>query len=627
MPDQKRKTGKQRPPADMRTGVALLHDPLRNKGTAFTDAERDALRLRGLLPPRIHTQDEQVMRVLGNLRRKPDDLERFIYLTDLQDRNETLFYRVMVDHIEEMMPIVYTPTVGEACQQYGHIFRRSRGLFVSAHDRGRILEVLRNWPHPDVRIVVVTDGERILGLGDLGAEGMGIPVGKLVLYTACAGVHPSQCLPVTLDVGTDNEMSLKDPLYIGIKERRLRGEAYDALVDEFVEAFEDFANINAFRLLGKYRDQICTFDDDIQGTGAVALAGLYSALRITGGRLSDHKILFLGAGEAGIGIADLIVAALREEGLSEAEARRRCWFVDSKGLVVQTREDLAEHKLAYAHDHPFVADLASAVEDLEPSALIGVSGQPSTFTQSVLETMAELNPRPIVFALSNPTSKAECTAEQAYRWTQGRAVFASGSPFDPVTLDGKTFVPGQGNNAYIFPAVGLGVIVSEAKRVIDEMFSAAARALADQVSDADLDGAEAQTGRPPRGSALGDVHARVRELRIAVTHPGGPRPGGLALTFFHPRRRHGQVPGQIPEGGGPKGPHRGGCQRAGARAQIPPRVSDATLGPRRGADAGGPGDRPRHAPRRGRRGSVRGRRSPLARLAGPAHAAPFRARL
>jgi malate dehydrogenase (oxaloacetate-decarboxylating)(NADP+) len=311
-------------------------------------------------------------------------------------------------------------------------------------------------------------------------------------------VHPSQCLPVTLDVGTDNEMSLKDPLYIGIRERRLRGEAYDALVDEFVEAvrevfpraliqFEDFANINAFRLLGKYRDQICTFDDDIQGTGAVALAGLYSALRITGGRLSDQKILFLGAGEAGIGIADLIVAALREEGLSEAEARQHCWFVDSKGLVVQTREDLAEHKLAYAHDHPFVADLASAIEELEPSAIIGVSGQPDTFTQSVLETMAELHPRPIVFALSNPTSKAECTAEEAYRWTQGRAVFASGSPFDPVTLDGKTFVPGQGNNAYIFPAVGLGVIVSEAKRVIDEMFSAAARALADQVSVTDLE--------------------------------------------------------------------------------------------------------------------------------------------
>jgi malate dehydrogenase (oxaloacetate-decarboxylating)(NADP+) len=504
----------------MRTGVALLHDPLRNKGTAFTDAERDALRLRGLLPPRIHTQDEQVMRVLGNLRRKPDDLERFIYLTDLQDRNETLFYRVMVDHIEEMMPIVYTPTVGEACQQYGHIFRRSRGLFVSAHDRGRILEVLRNWP------------------GDLGAEGMGIPVGKLVLYTACAGVHPSQCLPVTLDVGTNNEMSLKDPLYIGIKERRLRGEAYDAFVDEFVEAvrevfpraliqFEDFANTNAFRLLRKYREQICTFDDDIQGTGAVALAGLYSALRITGGRLSDQKILFLGAGEAGIGIADLIVAALREEGLSEAEARRHCWFVDSKGLVVETREDLAEHKLAYAHDHAFVADLASAIEVLEPSAIIGVSGQPGTFTQSVVETMAELNPRPIVFALSNPTSKAECTAEQAYRWTQGRAVFASGSPFDPVTLDGKTFVPGQGNNAYIFPAVGLGVIVSEANQVIDEMFSAAARALADQVSNADL---EQGLIYPPLAK-IREVSAVIASAVAEVAYTHGlarkPRPDDL----------------------------------------------------------------------------------------------------
>ncbi|UCE87555.1 MAG: NAD-dependent malic enzyme, partial [Deltaproteobacteria bacterium] len=485
MAERHRTRGTRRPP-ELRTGVELLHDPLRNKGTAFTDAEREALHLRGLLPPRVHSQDEQVMRVLENLRQKPNDLERFIYLTGLQDRNETLFYRVIVDHIVEMMPIVYTPTVGEACQRYGHIFRRSRGLFVSAHDRGRVREVVGNWPHPDVRIVVVTDGERILGLGDLGAEGMGIPVGKLVLYSACAGVHPSQCLPVTLDVGTDNDASLKDPLYIGIKERRLRGEAYDELVDEFVEAireifpramiqFEDFANINAFRLLRKYRDQICTFDDDIQGTGAVALAGLYSALRITGRSLSDQRVLFLGAGEAGIGIADLIVAALREEGLSERDARRRCWFVDSKGLVIASREDLAEHKLAYAHDHRFIADLQTAVEELEPSAIIGVSGQPGTFTQAVVETMAQINERPIVFALSNPTSKAECTAEEAYRWTRGRAVFASGSPFDPVTLDGKTYVPGQGNNAYIFPAVGLGIIVSEAERVIDEMFSAAAR--------------------------------------------------------------------------------------------------------------------------------------------------------
>ena len=538
MPGRERKSGAQRPPAEMRTGVALLHDPLRNKGTAFTDAERDALHLRGLLPPRIHSQDEQVMRVLGNLRRKPDDLERFIYLTDLQDRNETLFYRVMVEHIEEMMPIVYTPTVGEACQQYGHIFRRSRGLFVSAHDRGRVLDVLRNWPHPDVRIVVVTDGVRILGLGDLGAEGMGIPVGKLVLYTTCAGVHPSQCLPVTLDVGTNNEMSLKDPLYIGIRERRLRGEAYDALVDEFVEAvrevfpraliqFEDFANINAFRLLEKYREQICTFDDDIQGTGAVALAGLFSALRITGGRLADQKILFQGAGEAGIGIADMIVAALREEGLSESEAKRRCWFLDTKGLVVAARDDLAKHKLAYAHDHAFIADLESAIEALEPSAIIGVSGQPNTFTRSVLETMAELNPRPIVFALSNPTSKAECTAEQAYRWTEGRAVFASGSPFDPVTLGGKTFVPGQGNNAYIFPAVGLGVIVSEAKRVIDEMFSAAARALADQVSDDDL---EQGLIYPPLGK-IREVSAVIATAVAEVAYTRGlarkPRPDNL----------------------------------------------------------------------------------------------------
>ena len=488
-----------RPHPDLhgKRGVDLLHDPVLNKGTAFTEAERDRLGLRGLLPARVSTQEGQVARVLENIRRKTSDIEKYIFLISLQDRNENLFYRVVMENLEEMMPLIYTPTVGQGCQEFGHIFRRPRGLYITYKDRGRVRQLLRNWPYRDIRMIVVTDGERILGLGDLGANGMGIPVGKLSLYTACAGIHPTQCLPVTLDVGTNNETLLKDPLYIGVPERRLRGAAYDELVDEFVtgvqEIFpkaciqlEDFGNTNAFRLLHHYRNRACTFDDDIQGTAGVALAGVYSALRITGDKLSDHKFLFLGAGEAGIGIGDLIVTGLMAEGISEAEARLKCWFVDSKGLVVKSRTDLVEHKLPYAHDHVPVTDFLAAVESLKPTALIGVSGMPRTFTKQVVEAMARLNRRPILFALSNPTSKSECTAEEAYTWSEGRAVFASGSPFPPVTCKGRTFVPGQGNNAYIFPGVGLGVIASEAARVTDEMFFLAAKTLADLVSEDDL---------------------------------------------------------------------------------------------------------------------------------------------
>jgi len=478
-------------------GIDFLHDPTLNKGTAFTKEERDRLGLRGLLPPRIFSLSEQEKRIREHYKRKTVDLEKYIYLISLQDRNETLFYRFLLNNVEELMPIVYTPVVGQACQEYGHIWRRPRGLYISSIDKGHIEDVLRNWSSKKVGIIVVTDGERILGLGDLGANGMGIPVGKLALYTACAGVHPSLCLPITIDVGTNNEELLQDPLYIGLHQNRIRGEEYDEIIEEFVMAvqevfpgsliqFEDFSNLNAFRILGEFRNRVCCFNDDIQGTAAVTLGGIFTATRITGQKLSEQKILFLGAGEAGIGIGDLIVTAMREEGLSLQEAQLKCWFVDSKGLVVKSRDNLQEHKLHYAHDHEFLPDLLSAVEYLKPTILVGVSGQPQTFTQPVVEAMARINERPVIFALSNPTSKAECTAVQAYTWTNGRAIFASGSPFDPVTLNGKTYVPGQGNNVYVFPGVGLGVIECGAQHVTNEMFLVAASALAREVSEEDL---------------------------------------------------------------------------------------------------------------------------------------------
>ncbi len=479
-------------------GAALLHDPLLNKGTAFTEAERASLGLRGLLPPHVHTLEEQVARVMDNYRNKQTDLERYIHLVSLQDRNETLFYKVVGEHIEEMMPIIYTPTVGQACQQWGHLFRRPRGLYVSWKDRGSVAGLLRNWPGQDVRVIVVTDGERILGLGDQGVGGMGIPVGKLSLYTACAGIDPSRTLPVMLDVGTENEGYLGDPLYMGLRQRRIRGPEYDALVAEFITAvgevfpsaliqFEDFANLNAFRLLAQWRDKVCTFNDDMQGTAAVTLAGIYSALRLTGKKLRDQTILFLGAGEAGVGIGDLIVSAMVDEGATVEEARRRCWFVDSHGLVVKSREGLAEHKLRFAHDAPPAPDLLTAVETLEPTAIIGVSTIARAFSRPVIEAMSRLNARPIIFALSNPTSKAECTAEEAYGWSNGKAIFASGSPFPPCVVKGTTFVSGQGNNVYIFPGVGLGVVASQARHVTDQMFAAAARTLASLVLPADLE--------------------------------------------------------------------------------------------------------------------------------------------
>ena len=524
-------------------GAALLRDPTLNKGTAFTLRERDVLGLRGLLPPHVITQEDQVNRVLENFRRLDSDLSRYILLEALHDRNETLFFRVIMENPDEMMPIIYTPTVGLACQQFGHIYRRPRGLFISAADRGRMVEVMRNWPYREARMIVVTDGERILGLGDLGANGMGIPIGKLALYTACAGLHPRHCLPVMLDAGTNNEALLADPLYIGLRQKRLSGAALDALVEEFVDAaqqsfpgiviqFEDFANHNAFRLLRNYRDRICCFNDDIQGTASVTVAGILSALRVTGLKMSEQTFLCLGAGEAATGISDLLVAAMVDDGLAEAAARGRCWMVDSKGLVTAGRKDLAEHKRPYAHAHERVDDFLGAVRALRPTAIIGVGATPQAFTRQVIETMAQLNQRPIVFALSNPTSKSECTAEQAYAWSSGRALFASGSPFDPVEVNGRRFVPRQGNKSYIFPGVGLGVVSVQSSRVTDAMFMAAARTLAESVTPADLE----QGSLYPALSRIRDVSARIAaavgEVAFRDGLAGIDRPSDL-LALMH----------------------------------------------------------------------------------------------
>jgi len=478
-------------------GIGVLSDAVLNKSTAFTEEEREALQLRGLLPSHIDTQETQITRVLENLRRKSNNIDRYIFLSALQRSNERLFYRTVIDFIEEVMPIIYTPTVGEACREFAHIFREPRGFYITPEDNGRIGSILQNWPEREVRVIVVTDGERILGLGDLGANGMGIPIGKLSLYVACGGIDPSVCMPVVLDVGTNNTELLNDPLYLGRNAPRLTGNPYFELVEEFVMAvqdifpgaliqFEDFLTPNAIRLLSEYRDRVLCFNDDIQGTAAVALGGVYASTRITGIEFADLRILFLGAGSAATGIGFLMAEALREEGLSETEALRRLWFVDSSGLVVESRDDLDEHKRPYAHPHP-PTGILGAIESVKPHVLIGATGSPGSFTREVLSLMARINERPLIFALSNPTSRSECTAQEAYEWTEGRAVFASGSPFGPVIYKGAEFRPGQGNNAYIFPGVGLGLICSGATRVTDEIFLAAARALARQVRPEDLD--------------------------------------------------------------------------------------------------------------------------------------------
>jgi malate dehydrogenase (oxaloacetate-decarboxylating)(NADP+) len=479
------------------TGYHLLHEPRLNKGTAFTEAERRDYGLEGLLPPAVTTIDLQVARRRVEIASLDDDLFKYLVLSDLQARNEVLFYAVLMSDPATYMPLVYTPTVGEACQKFGHIFRSSRGMYLPISAKGRLQEILRNWPEKDIRFIVVTDGERILGLGDLGAGGMGIPLGKLSLYTACAGVPPQYCLPIVLDVGTNNQELVNDPLYLGLRQPRVRGDDYMSFVDEFVAAvqalypkcciqWEDFANINAVPILARYRDRICTYNDDIQGTAGVALAGIYAALRITRQKLADQRFLFLGGGSAGAGIAELISLAMTMEGMDISEARSRNALYDVNGLLVTSRADLADFQKPFAQNLDPIASFADAVKAIRPTGIIGVSTVPKLFTREVITAMAEINERPIIFPYSNPTSRSECTAEEAYRWSDGRAVFASGSPFPPVQIGGRHFVPGQGNNVYIFPAMGMAVFATEAKRVTEEMFIVAAQAVAEQVSEENL---------------------------------------------------------------------------------------------------------------------------------------------
>lgn len=499
----------------MKRGFDVLRDKTAYRSIAFTRPERDRLGLRGLLPHRVCTDRQMVERVMLALDQMPRDIDRYMILSSLQERNERLFYQTLIGHIDRILPLIYTPTVGEACREFSHIAREPKGIFITPDDRGKIRRILSNWPRDDIKVIVVTDGQRILGLGDLGANGMGIPIGKLALYSACAGIEPSACLPVTLDVGTNNEALLADPLYLGYPKRRLAGRAYFDLVHEFVEAvqtrypgaliqFEDFLTPNAYALLRKYRDRVLCFNDDIQGTAAVALAGVLASTRVTGVKFKDLRIMFLGAGSAATGIADLMTSAFVDEGFAPNEARRHLWFVDVNGLVVKRRTDLLDHNLPYAHDHEAMS-FVDAIDAIRPHVLIGATGAPGTFTRDVIQRMARINARPVIFALSNPTSKAECTAAQAYEWSNGSAVFASGSPFSPVRWNGRTLEPAQGNNAYVFPGIGLGAVTCRARTLPDELFLEAARALAKLVAQRDID----------RG-ALYPPLANIRKISLAI---------------------------------------------------------------------------------------------------------------
>jgi malate dehydrogenase (oxaloacetate-decarboxylating)(NADP+) len=480
------------------TGYNLLKNPHTNKGTAFTLEERKKYGLEGLLPPVVETLEIQMLRINEQLNLIDLPINKYIYLSNLLETNETLYFNLIMNDPAKFLPLVYTPTVGEACEKFGHIARNIRGLFITINQKDQIKEILKNWRQEDVRFTVVTDGGRILGLGDLGIYGLGIPIGKLALYTGCAGVPAQYTLPIVLDVGTNNEEFLNDPLYPGLKHKRIVGKAYDDFIEAFVVAmyevfpklciqWEDFNGVNAIRILNKYRDKYCTYNDDIQGTAAIATAGFISISRLLKRPFVEQKFLFLGAGAAAFGIADLLVQKFQMDGLSREEALKHIWMFDVNGLLVNSRNDLADHQKPFAHNSDFTNDFAAAVLQVKPTAIIGVSTVGGAFNQQVIENMSLLNERPIIFPYSNPTSHSECTAEQAYTWSKGKAIFASGSPFAPVVYEGKTFTPGQGNNVFIFPAMGLAIYATEAKRVTDEMFIIAAEAVAEQVSEADFE--------------------------------------------------------------------------------------------------------------------------------------------
>lgn len=532
------------------SGIRHLQSPQLNKGLAFTLKERQLLGIHGLLAPAYRTMEDQVELCRLSVLRYQDPLNRYLYLTELGDRNERLFYRLLSENVETLMPIVYTPTVGLACQKFGLIYRRPRGLFISLNDKGHIYEVMKNWPEPHVRVICVTDGERILGLGDLGANGMGIPIGKLALCTALGGIKPNSCLPMMIDVGTNNRELLEDPLYVGLRRERIKGADYDAFVDEFVKAvvrrygqntliqFEDFGNHNAFRFLDKYRGQYCVFNDDIQGTASVVLSGLLSCKRVTGKELKDNVYVFLGAGEAAIGIADLLTKAMEMDGLTTEMARSKIWMLDIHGLLARGRPegDLGGHKSWYAKDHKPIKGLKEVVDLVKPTTLIGASAAAGAFTPEVLQAMAKNNEKPIIFALSNPTHKSECTAEQAYQHTEGRCIFASGSPFPPVKYKDKVFLPGQGNNAYVFPGVALGVITTGMYHVKEELFIVAAKTVAEAVSKEVIEEGSVY----PKLSDIKEV-----SIRIAVKICQYAYDKGLASVYPEPQDKRMHITSQM----------------------------------------------------------------------------------
>lgn len=479
-------------------GYSMLRNPRYNKGTAFSQEEREKYGLLGMLPDKIETIETQILRVQEQLEFLEKPINKYIYLMQLLETNETLFFKTVSSEPAKFLPLVYTPTVGEACQRLGHISRRPRGLFISIDQKDHIKDILKNWTEKDVRFSVVTDGGRILGLGDLGINGIGISIGKLILYSSCGGVPPEHTLPIVLDVGTNNEEFLDDPLYPGLKRKRIRGKEFDDFVAAFVEAmqevfpkvciqWEDFTGVDAIRILNTYRDKICTFNDDIQGTAAIATAGFISISRLMNKSFVDQRFLFLGAGAAAFGIADMLLKKFMRDGLTQDEALDQIWMFDLNGLLVKSRNDLAQHQLLFAHESEPMDSFADAILKIKPTAIVGVSTVGGAFNSQVIENMSLVNERPIIFPYSNPTSHSECTAEQAYTWSKGKAIFASGSPFAPVHYKDKTFTPGQGNNVFIFPALGMAIFATEAKRVTDDMLLVAAEAVAQQVTTEDFE--------------------------------------------------------------------------------------------------------------------------------------------